>query len=90
MRLSEERITHIAHLVCDGIYHDDLVDYPQEDEALLLIKKTLLNYLQIDDQIDNVVRQKVTSLKKGVQEGSREWEILYKKYYEEEAQKRKF
>src|SRR5262245_47131941 len=90
MRLSEERITHIAHLICDRLYKDDLVDYPNDDEALKLIKKTLLDYLQIDDQIDDEVRRKITSLNRGVSEASREWEILYKKYYEEEAQKRKF
>ncbi|MBL7686119.1 MAG: DUF507 family protein, partial [Deltaproteobacteria bacterium] len=57
---------------------------------LRLIKKTMTQYLKLDDQIDDEVRRKITSLKKGVAEGSREWEILYKKYYEEEAQKLKF
>lgn len=90
MRLSEERITHIAHLVCDGLYKEDLVDYTDDDEALKFIKKALLDYLHIDDEIDDEVRRKITSLKRGVFEASREWEILYKKYYEEEAQKRKF
>lgn len=90
MKLSEERITHISHLICDGLYKDDLVDYPDDDEALKLIKQTVLQYLQIEDQIDEAVRQKIASLKRGVLEASREWEILYKKYYEEEAQKRKF
>ncbi len=90
MKLTEERITHIAHLICDGLYQDDLVDYANDDAALLQIKKTLLGYLKIDDEIDTEVRRKITSLKRGVSEGSREWEILYKKYYEEEGQKRKF
>ncbi|MFO1518646.1 MAG: DUF507 family protein [bacterium] len=90
MKLSEERISHLCHLVCDGLYKDDLLDYSDEDEALKVIKQTVLHYLQTDDQIDDAVRQKIVSLKRGVPEGSREWEILYKKYYEEEAQKRKF
>jgi hypothetical protein len=90
MRLSDERISHISHLIWDGLYNDDLVDYTNDDDALNLIKKTLSEYLQTDDLIDSEVRRKITSLKKGVAESSREWEILYKKYYEEEAQKRKF
>lgn len=90
MRLSEERITHIAHLICDNLYKDDLVDYSDDDEALKFIKKTIFDYLHIDDQIDEAVRQKITSQKRGIMESSREWEILYKKYYEEEANKRKF
>lgn len=90
MRLSEERISHISHLICDGLYQDDLVDYSDDDEALKSIKQTLTHYLKIDDEIDSAVRQKISSLKRGVTEAHREWEILYKKYYEEEAQKRKF
>jgi len=90
MKLSEDRISHLSHLICDGLYKDDLVDYSDDDEALKVIKQTLFNYLNIEDQIDDVARQKIASLKRGVAEGSREWEILYKKYYEEEAQKRKF
>lgn len=90
MRLSEEKITHLSHLICDQLYHDDLVDYSNDDEALKVIKKLIFDTLQIDDQIDNEVRRKIASLKKGVNEASREWDILYKKYYEEESQKRKF
>ncbi len=90
MRLSEEKIIHIAHLICDQLYHNDLVDYSNDEEALRFIKKTIFDHLQIDDQIDNEVRRKITSLKRGVTEASREWEILYKKYYEEESRKRNF
>ena len=88
MRLSEEKITHIAHLVCDRLYHDDFVDYPNDEEALRFIKKTIFDILQIDDQVDDEVRRKISSLKKGVTESSREWEVLYRKYYEEELRKR--
>jgi hypothetical protein len=90
MKLSEDRISHLSHLICDGLYKDDLVDYSDDDEALKVIKQTLFNYLHIEDEIDDAARQKIASLKRGVAEGSREWEILYKKYYEEESQKRKF
>ncbi len=90
MKISDDRIAHLSHLVCDALYHDDLVDYSDDDEALLCIRKTMTEYLKIEDKIDDLVRQKIASLKKGVPEGSREWDILYRKYYEEEAQKRGF
>ncbi len=88
MKLTEDRISHISHLIWDALYDDDLVDYPDDEEALLGIKKAMLNYFKVEDEIDDRVREKITSLKRGVQEGSREWEILYKKYYEEEAGKK--
>lgn len=90
MRLSEEKITHLSHLICDQLYHDDLVDYSNDEEALKVIKKIMFDTLKIDDEVDEEVRRKITSLKRGVTESSREWEILYKKYYEEESRKRNF
>ena len=90
MKLSDDRISHICHLIWDGIYDDDLVDYPNDEEALRCIRKTVTDYLRTDDQIDDLARQKISSQKKGIQEGSREWDILYRKYYEEEAQKKRF
>jgi len=90
MRLSEDRISHISHLIWDALYDDDLADYADDDESLKVIKQTLTNYLKIDDEIDTLVRDKIASLKRGVTEAHREWDILYKKYYEEEANKRRF
>ena len=90
MKLSEERVSHLSHLVWDALYNDDLVDYPDDEEALKTIKRTMTDYLKTDDQIDDLARHKILSQKRGIQEGSREWDILYRKYYEEEAQKKRF
>jgi hypothetical protein len=35
-------------------------------------------------QVDKAARQKIENQKRGIPEGSAEWEILYRKYYEEE------
>ena len=90
MKLTDDRISHLAHLVWDALYDDDLADYPNDDEALRSIKRVMTDYFKTEDQIDDEVRRKISSLSRGVQEGSREWDILYKKYYEEEAQRRRF
>lgn len=90
MKLSEDRISHIAHLICDGIWKDDLVDYTNDERALKEIKRTILEYIKLGDAADETARQKIRSLSKDVPEGSPEWEILYKKYLEEETSKRTF
>lgn len=90
MKLNEDRLTHIAHQVWDALYNDDLVDYPDETQALQGIKKVMTQYFKTDDEIDTLVRDKISSLKRGVAEGSREWDILYRQYYEEEANRRRF
>jgi len=90
MKISEDRVSHLAHLVWDALYNDKLADYSDDEEALKCIKRAMTDYLKTDDQIDDEVRKKIATLKRGVQEGSREWDILYRKYYEEEANKRRF
>jgi len=87
MILSEDRQSHLAHVAIDGIWNDDLVDYKDDDQALREAKKIITEFVQATEKIDDGVRTKISAQKKGIFEGSREWDILYKKYYEEEARK---
>ena len=87
MILSEERIYHLAHLITDSIWKDNLVDYTNEEKAVREARRTLMDYFSKDDKVDTIVRKKISSLKKTVYEGSRDWDVLYKKYYEEEMNK---
>ncbi len=88
MTLSEDRLSHWAHLITDGVWEDDLLDYTDEDAALRATKLALKEFVQEEQILDKKAREKVTSLKRGVVEGSPEWDILYKKYLEEERGKR--
>ncbi len=88
MKLSEDRISHIAHLILDGIWGDDIVDFTEEDKALKEIKLSITNFLRYEDDADNTARHKIHSLSRDVPEGSREWEILYNQYLEEELKKK--
>lgn len=90
MRLSDDRISHIAHLIFDGVWKDDLVDFKNEEKALIEIKRAIADYLKVEDEADTIARDKIRSLSRDVPEGSREWDILYKKYFEEEASKKGF
>ncbi|MFH1223233.1 MAG: DUF507 family protein [Pseudomonadota bacterium] len=87
MLFSEDRIYHIAHLLTDSIWKDDMVDYKDEDKAVREARKVLIDYFSKDDKVDKIARDRIASLKRGVYEGSREWDILYSKYYEEEMKK---
>jgi uncharacterized protein len=86
--LSEERQTHLAHVVVDGIWNDDLVEYTDEDEAIREAKRVVVEFVKRETSVDEAVRQKITTLKKGVMEGTREFDLLYKKYYDEEQARR--
>jgi len=86
--LSEDRVGHLARLVVDGIWDDDLVDYVDDDAALRSAKRGLNEYVKELQEVDRVVKQKIASLKRGVVEGSPEWDVLFGKYVEEELQRR--
>ena len=88
MKISEERVGHLARLVVDGIWDDDLVDYSDDDAALRAAKKGLNDFVKELSDIDQAVTARVASLKRGVPEGSPEWDVLYGKYFEEEMQRR--
>lgn len=86
--VSEDRVSHLARIVVDGIWNDDLVDYVDDDAALRAAKKGLNEFIKEIRDVDQAAQAKVASLKRGVAEGSPEWDILYAKYFEEEMQRR--
>jgi len=86
--ISEESQSYLAHQVTDAVYNDDLVDFTDDDNALRAAKKAILEFVREDAEIDKFARDKVASLKRGVIEGSPEWDVMYRKYYEEERAKR--
>ncbi|NIQ94789.1 MAG: DUF507 family protein [Desulfuromonadales bacterium] len=85
MKFSEQRISHLSHLILDGLWRDDLIDYEDEARALTVLKQTLTRLVSVDDRIDSLVRDKLQKQKKIP--GSREWQILYDKYFREEMEK---
>ncbi|MFQ5427677.1 MAG: DUF507 family protein [Thermodesulfobacteriota bacterium] len=89
MRLSDERISHIAHLVTDAIWNDDLVDYSDDAKALAEAKRVITEIFRVEDVADDAAREKIRSLSRDIPEGCREWEILYKKYFDEEINKKR-
>lgn len=90
MKLSEDRISHLAHIIVDGIWNDDLVDFSNDDQALKEAKIIIKNILTVDDEADTKARNMIRSQKKHIVEGSREWEILYNNYFEAELAKKGF
>jgi hypothetical protein len=84
MILSDDRQVHLAHVVTDKVWGDDIADFSDDDIALRAARTAIVAFVKEDAEIDKKAREKVASLKRDVHEGTREWDILYKKYYEEE------
>jgi hypothetical protein len=87
MILSDERQFHLAHVATDKVWGDDIADFSDDDIALRAARIAIVAFVKEDIEIDKRAREKVSTLKRDVQEGTREWDIMYKKYYEEERNK---
>jgi len=86
--ISDERLSHLASIVVDGIWKEDIVEYKDEDMAMKIAKRATAQFGKDMNDIDIKARQMVGSLKRNVVEGSPEWDVMYRKYYEEEMQRR--
>jgi hypothetical protein len=90
MHISEDRISHIAHKIVDKLWRDDLADITDEPRALNTVKDCITAFFAVSGEIDLAVRAKLASYSQAKVPGSRDWEILYQKFYREEMAKRKW
>jgi hypothetical protein len=89
MRLSNAKINHLANLVMDYLRTEQGVEFFQEDSDIRLeIARVIQDELKDDEVIDTAVRYKIESQARNIPEGSEEWDILYRRYYDEEMSKR--
>ncbi len=89
MEFSEGRKSFLAHKILEMLEKEGLAQIRNHRLALNEIKRVLEQDHKIDEQIDALVRRKIASLSRRVIPGSREWEVLYRQYYEEELRKRR-
>lgn len=87
-QLSDNRIAALARLSLDVLATEGQI--VNQRTALAESKRILAEHLQVDDKIDAFVRRKIASLSRQVVPGSGEWDVLYRRYFEEERRKRKF
>jgi hypothetical protein len=86
VRLSREKILRLSHLILGQLDQDDGVEYfadPQEIRQYIV--KMISDEMKTDEAIDALVRRKIETQKRPIVEGSDEWDVLYRKYYEEET-----
>ncbi len=88
MRISREKINKLAHAVADTLAETDSVDFIEDRNTIRQEARRVLEALMAEEaKIDAAARQKIESQRKTILEGSQEWDILYRKYYNEEVKK---
>ena len=85
MRLSREKINVLSHQVAERLASLDEVEFIEDRNTIRLAVVEILNkWLKKEAEVDKAARHKIESQRRGIPEGSAEWEILYRKYYEED------
>ena len=85
MKLSHEKTVHLSHIVVRAIESGSglRLEKPSNDVRNRILA-LLQGELRHDEEIEARVRRKISSQKRNIPEGSPEWDILFRKYYEEE------
>lgn len=89
MQFSEARASHLAHAILQAFQQEGIAQLEPGRERWVLseIKRVLEREHALELKIDSAVRRKIDSLSRQVPPGSPEWNVLYRKYYEEEARR---
>lgn len=89
MRLSDDKIRHLTHVTLKGLLDNRAIVLLEEEGAVRReIRRVIIRELKLAEDIDETVRRKLQSYAKKIYEGSSEWEVLYQKFYDEEAAKK--
>ena len=87
MRLSRDKINLLSHRVADTVAEIDEVVFKEDRNTVRLGALDILTkWLRKEEEIDQAARLKIQSQVRQIPEGGEEWDILYRKYYEEEVQ----
>jgi hypothetical protein len=87
-RLSREKINYLSRQILTVLEQDDEVEFMDDpNEIRLIVVKSIEDEMKLYESLDKKAIDKIQSQKKPIEEGSREWEILYRKYYNDELAK---
>jgi uncharacterized protein len=88
VRISRDKLNKMAHVVADTLAETEECEFLEDRNTIRQeARKALENLLTEETKIDMAARQKIASQRRIIPEGSQEWDILYRKYYNDEVKK---
>ncbi len=88
MRISRDKLNKLAHTVADTLAEIDECEFLEDRNTIRQeARKALEKLLTEETKLDQAARQKIASQRKIIVEGSQEWDILYRKYYNDEVKR---
>jgi hypothetical protein len=88
VRITRDKLNKLAHTVADTLAEIEEVGFLEDRNTIRQeARKALEKLLTEEMKLDGNARQKIASQRKIIVEGSQEWDILYRKYYNDEVKK---
>ncbi len=85
-RISRDKMNVLAKAVTEALAGMDGVEFVEDKNAVRLeVRRLLEELLKAEKRIDQEARRKIESQRRTILEGTQEWDILYRKYYNEEV-----
>lgn len=85
MKLSRDKINEISHKLVMAMKKARECRLRKDvNDVRLEIVRLVSEILQSEDKADKAARTKIRSMKREVQEGTEEWDLLHKRYYADE------
>ena len=88
MRMSRERIFHLAELIMKELGQVPGITVRSPDDVRPEIVRVLTDESKLEESIDSEVRKTLSTYSRPMPEGSHVWEVLYQKTREEVYRKR--
>ncbi|MHB8736041.1 MAG: DUF507 family protein [Terriglobales bacterium] len=88
MRVSRDKINQLSHVITAELAKHPEVTFIEDRNTIRLeIRKAIEDLVKIEEKIDAEARRKIESQKRSILEGSSEWDVLYRKYYQDELKR---
>ncbi len=88
MKISRDKANVLAKCVMEVLKQSELVEFVEDPNTIRQeARKIMESMVDQEARIDAAARQKIESQKRTILEGSQEWDILFRKYYNEEVKK---
>ncbi|MCP4219432.1 MAG: DUF507 family protein [bacterium] len=88
LKLSRNKVNCLAALVTEYIQKNEEVDYSGDiGNVRFKIFHLIMDELRLYERVELTAKERIKTQKRAVPEGSREWEILFRKFITEELTK---
>jgi hypothetical protein len=88
IRISRDKMNVLAKVATEALVAMENVEFIEDRNTIRLeLRRILEDLLKEEMRIDQAARQKIDNQRRTILEGTQEWDILYRKYYNEEVKK---